>query len=310
MSETIVGEGAWRYRVDPQWAKLPAGREFGTTHGVVEDARGLIYIHHTASPSTFVFEPDGTFVKAWGETYAGGAHGMHLSGEADGEFLYLAATSLGFVAKTTLDGEEILRITTPPRSDIYDGEHRFVPTETTVAPDGTIYIADGYGQPWIHRYTKDGVYMDSFGGLGSEPGKLDNPHGIMLDTRGATPRILVSDRRNARLQYFSLDGTHEGIVEGMLRFPCTTIQWEDKLVIPDLYSRLTILDSRDTPATHLADWPECWKRDGWPNLPQSEWITGKVSSPHDLHVDAKGTIYLVEWLSEGTGKVTRFEKVE
>ena len=310
MSEQIVGDGAYRYRVNPEWARLPSSHEFGTTHGVVEDADGRIYIHHTGSPSTFVFEPSGTFITAWGEAYAGGAHGMHLSSEADGEFLYLAATSLGLVAKTTLDGEELLRITTPPRSDIYDDEHRFVPTETTVAPDGTIYIADGYGQPWIHRYTQEGRYIDSFGGHGSGPGQLDNPHGIMLDTRFQSPRILVSDRKNARLQYFGLDGSHESIVKGMLRFPCTTIQWKDKLFIPDLYSRLTILDSDDNLVTHLADWPDCWKRDGWPNLPKSEWIVGKVSSPHDLHVDMKGNIYLVEWLSEGTGKVTRFEKLE
>jgi hypothetical protein len=309
MSEVIVGEGDYRYRVNTGWPKLPADHRFGTTHGVVEDAAGRIYIHHTGSPSIFVFEPDGTFVAAWGEAYAGGAHGAHLNREADGEYLYLAATSLGFVAKTTLGGEEILRIATPPRADIYDDEHRFVPTETTVGPDGTIYIADGYGQSWVHRYSPAGDYQDSFGGPGSAPGQLDNPHGIMLDTRGAKPRILVSDRKNVRLQYFDLEGRHLGVVEGMLRFPCTTIQWNDHLFIPDLHSRLTILGPDDTLVAHLADWPECWTRDGWPNLPQTEWVPGRVSSPHDLHVDAAGNIYLAEWLSEGTGKVTKFERL-
>ncbi|MFW6288572.1 MAG: hypothetical protein ACOC2Q_02195 [Spirochaetota bacterium] len=304
-----IGNGKFRYRVNTDWARLPAGRRFGTTHGVVEDAAGRLYIHHTGSPSTFVFEPDGTFVTAWGEDYAVGAHGIHLSTEPDGEFLYLAATSLGFVAKTTLAGEELLRIETPPRTDIYDTDHAFVPTETTVAHDGTIYIADGYGQPWVHRYTQSGEYVESFGGLGSTPGLLDNPHGIMLDTRKSEPRILVSDRKNARLQYFTLDGTPDGVVEGMLRFPCTTIQHHDNLYIPDLYSRLTILGPDDTLVTHLADWPECWKREGWPNLPQSEWVAGKVSSPHDLHIDRAGNIYLAEWLSEGTGKVTKFERL-
>ncbi len=304
-----IGDGKYRYRVNTDWAQLPEGRRFGTTHGVVEDASGRIYIHHTGDPSTFIFEPDGTFVKAWGEDYAVGAHGMHLNAESDGEYLYLAATSLGFVAKTTLDGEELLRIETPPRTDIYDADHAFVPTEATVGPDGTIYITDGYGQPWVHRYTQSAEYIDSFGGLGSEPGRLDNPHGIMLDTRGANPRILVSDRKNARLQYFTLDGRPDGIVEGMLRFPCTTIQHDDNLYIPDLRSRLTVLGPDDKLLTHLADWPGCWERDGWPNLPRSEWVAGKVSSPHDLHVDRAGNIYLAEWLSEGTGKVTKFERL-
>lgn len=309
MSDIQTGSDPYRYRVNTDWAQLPDGYRFGTTHGVVEDAAGRIYIHHTGSPSTFVFEPDGTFVSAWGEAYAGGAHGIHLNRENGGEFLYLAATSLGVVAKTTPDGEELLRIATPPRPDIYDDEHRFVPTETTVAPDGTIFVADGYGQPWVHRYTPDGEYIDSFGGQGSDPGRLDNPHGIMLDTRGEEPRILVSDRKNVRLQYFDLEGRHLGVVEGMLRFPCTTIQWNDHIFIPDLHSRLTVLGPDDTLVTHLADWPYCWKRPGWPNLPRSEWVAGRASSPHDLHVDAHGNIYLAEWLSEGTGKVTKLERV-
>lgn len=304
-SPVIVGTGDYTYEYHLDWAKLPKGMEFATTHGVVEDSKGRIFIHHTGSPSVAVFEPDGTYITSWGEAYAGGAHGMHLSVENGEEFLYLAATSLNFVAKTTLDGEEVLRLGTPPRSDIYDEDHVFVPTETTVGPDGTIFVADGYGQPWVHRYTQDGKYLDSFGGLGDGLGQLDNPHGIMLDTRGGEPRILVSDRKNARLQYFSLGGKPLSITSGDVRFPCTTIQWQDRIYVPDLYSRLTILDKNDELLAHLGDWPDCWKRDGWPNLPRGEWVAGKYSSPHDLEVDRHGNIYVVEWLSEGTGKVSK-----
>lgn len=309
MDEVIIGEGAWRYRVNTSWPQLPEEYSFGTTHGVAEDAEGRIYIHHQGSPSVFVFEPDGRFVRAWGEAYAGGAHGMHLNREAAGEFLYLAATSLGMVVKTTLDGEEVLRITTPPRDDIYDDERRFVPTETTVAPDGTIFIADGYGQSWVHRYSPDGTYLDSFGGPGSEIGRLDCPHGIMLDERGPEPRILVSDRKNVRLHYFTLDGEPLHVVSGMLRHPCTTIEWKRHLFIPDLFSRLTILGPDDELVTHLADWPWIRERDEWPNIPREEWQPGRVSSPHDLHVDGTGNIYLVEWMTNATGKVTRFERL-
>lgn len=309
MKDITIGRGEKRYRVDSEWAKLPHGYRFGTTHGVAEDSTGRIYIHHTGSPSIFIFDREGNFIDAWGEEYAGGAHGLHLNREEDEEFLYLSATSLSFIAKTTLDGRELLRIVTPPRPDIYDDEHPFVPTETTVAPDGTIYIADGYGQPWVHRYTQSGEYLDSFGGLGAGQGQLDNPHGITLDTRNDKPRILVADRKNARLHYFDLKGNPLHRVEGILRFPCTAIQYGKELYIPDLYSRLTILDREDRLVTHLGNWQGCWEREGWPNLPKDQWIPGKVSSPHDLHVDAAGNIYLVEWLSEGTGKVTKFEKL-
>ena len=209
------------------------------------------------------------------------------------------------MAKTTLDGREVLRIGTPKRPDIYDTEHLFVPTETAVAPDGRIYVADGYGQPWVHIFDKDGRYLSSFGGKGSGEGQLDNPHGIKIDTRGPRPLVLVLDRGNSRLQYFTLDGKHVRFVPGLLRKPCTTEQWKDELYIPDLFSRLTILDGQDRLAAHLGDWPDCWKIEGWPNLPPSDWRVGQFSSPHDLHVDRQGNIYLAEWLSNGTGKVTK-----
>ncbi|MFP4377232.1 MAG: hypothetical protein ACLFP4_09325 [Spirochaetales bacterium] len=71
MDEPEIGLGEFRYRADHDWAKLSRDHSFGTTHGVVEDKDGYIYIHHTGSPSIFVFEPDGKFVRAFGEAYAG-----------------------------------------------------------------------------------------------------------------------------------------------------------------------------------------------------------------------------------------------
>jgi len=301
----VIGTGAHRYEVHSGWGKLPSGLSFGTTHGVVEDSSGRILIHHTGRQSVVTFEPDGTFVSSWGDEYQGGAHGMFLNRERDGEYLYLSTTSLGFVSKTTLDGREVFRIGTPNLPDIYDQERKFVPTETAVAPDGRIYVADGYGQPWVHIYDRDARYLSSFGGKGSGEGQLDNPHGIKVDTRGPQPLVLVSDRGNSRLQYFTLDGKHVRFVQGDLRKPCTTYQWKDEIYIPDLYSRLTILDRQDRLIAHVGDWPDCWTKEGWPNLPSSDWREGQFSSPHDLHVDGRGTIYVVEWLSNGTGKITK-----
>lgn len=302
----VIGTGSHRYEVIDQWGQLPSGLKFGTTHGVVEDADGRIYIHNTGPKSVIVFEPDGTFVSAWGEAYSQGAHGMLLNREGDREYLYLAATNQSIVVKTTTGGKELLRIETPPRADIYDPQHKFVPTECAVAPNGDIYITDGYGQSWVHQYSAKGKYIRSFGGpAGSDPGQLKQPHGIMIDTRGPEPLVLVSDRGNRRLQYFTLDGEWVRIVDQELRLPCTTIQWQDEIYIPDLHSRLSVFDRNDKLITHLGDRPGCWETKGWPNLPPSEWVVGAFSSPHDLHVDKAGNIYVVEWLSNGTGKVTK-----
>ncbi|MBI2435944.1 MAG: hypothetical protein HYV26_24070 [Candidatus Hydrogenedentes bacterium] len=301
----IIGSGAYQYEVVDQWGRLPVGVSFGTTHGVTEDAQGRIIIHHTGKDCTIFFDPEGNAITWWGADYATGAHGMFLNREKDGEFLYLSATSAGVVVKTTLEGEEVSRIGTPPRPDIYDADRRFVPTETAVSSSGEIYIADGYGQPWVHRYSPAAEYLDSFGGPGKAPGQLNNPHGVKTDTRSGRELLLVADRGNRRLQYFTLDGEFVRSVDDNLRLPCTALPWRDELYVPDLHSRLTILDKNDVLITHLGDRPGCWEKPGWPNLPPSDWEVGKFSSPHDLHVDERGNIYIVEWLSNGTGKVTK-----
>ena len=115
-----IGNDERSYEVVDQWGSLPTGLAFGTTHGVVEDSQGRIIIHHTGRQSVVAFDPEGNYLFSWGDQYQGGAHGIFLNQEDEGDFLYLSATSLGFVAKTTLDGREVFRIGTPDRPDIYD----------------------------------------------------------------------------------------------------------------------------------------------------------------------------------------------
>lgn len=304
-----IGSGNHRYTVVDRWGTFPDELVIGTTHAVVEDKQERIFVHHTGPECVVVCDPEGHVLTSWGADWHAGAHGMLLNAEDGEEFLYCAATSAGIMVKTTLTGEEVLRIGTPPRSDIYDVERKFVPTETAVASNGDIYIADGYGQSWIHRYNAAGEYLDSFGGPGSAPGKLQCPHGLKIDRRSGEERLLVADRVNVRLQYFTLEGSCLGAVTEDLRFPCTVNPWGDELYVPDLHSRISIFDGSDRLITHLGDRPDCWKKEGWPNLPESDWVEGAFSSPHDLHVDRAGNIYVAEWLSNETGKLTKLVRI-
>ncbi len=305
----IIGSGTHQYEVVEGWGQLPEGIGYGFTHGVVEDSQGRIFIHNTSKDSVCIFDPEGNFIKSWGPEYEAGAHGIFLNKEAEGEFLYLSTTKLNTVVKTTLDGEVVWTITQPDRPDIYDGEKKkFVPTETVVADNGDIYVADGYGQPWIHRYNSKAEYQGAFGGLGSGEGELKNPHGIAIDTRGAEPLILVSDRGNERLQYFTLDGSFVRFAaKGIIRKPCTTIQYKDEIYIPDLHSRITILDKNDQLIAHVGEREEGWKIEGWPNIAHELRQVGNFTSPHDLHVDGSGNIYLAEWINDG--RVTKLRRV-
>src|SRR5437016_10570899 len=215
----VVGSGAHVYEVQHDWGELPSSIRYGNTHGVVEDSQGRIYVHHTvhstseSSDSMVVFDAKGRFIKSWGKEFKGGAHSLHIQKEGSTEFLYLCDTKRAVVVKATLDGEEVFSLGYPEMSEAYkpgpDGKKiKYSPTNLAIAPNGDFYVGDGYGSSYINQYNKKGEFIRTFGGKGKEPGQLDCPHGLAVDTRGASPVLVVADRSNNRLQYFSLDGKH------------------------------------------------------------------------------------------------------
>ncbi|MBI5094973.1 MAG: twin-arginine translocation signal domain-containing protein [Candidatus Hydrogenedentes bacterium] len=307
MKSKVLGTGAHTYELVENWGKLPESKKFGYTHGVQEDSQGRIYIHNQSPDSVAIFDPDGKFIKSWGPQYAAGAHGFQLRKEDGVEYFYLAATSQHIVAKTTLDGEVVWTLNYPKEAGVYEAPEKFVPTNVAFGPNGDFYVADGYGQAYIHQYNKKAEYIRTWGGNGSEPGKMKCPHGIWLDTRGKEPLLVVADRANIRLQYFTLDGKHVSFVTDELRYPCHFDQRGTDLLIPDLHGRVTIFDKDNKLITHLGDTPGVEKKEGYPNLPHEQRIPGQFISPHAATWDHAGNIYVVEWVSDG--RVTKLRRV-
>jgi DNA-binding beta-propeller fold protein YncE len=293
-----MGSGSHAYEIAEGWGKLPEGVEYGYTHGVVVDSEDRVYVHNMSKDAVIVFDKEGHFITSWGEEFAAGAHGMLLNREGDQEFLYFADVARGLIVKTTLEGEVLLTLGTPDLPDVYNGEKKYVPTDVAVAPNGDIYATDGYGQSWVHQYNAQGEKIRSWGGKGSEPGKMNCPHGITIDTRGPEPLVYVADRGNHRIQIFTLDGEHVKFVTDDLDAPCSFYPFGDELYIPDLNSRVTILDKNDKLITHLGE-SQAFKKQGWPNLPVSERQVDKFNSPHGICVDSNRNVYVVEWISDG-----------
>jgi hypothetical protein len=223
-AKPVLGSGDHTYEVTHDWGELPARIAYGNTHGVCEDSQGHIYVHHTVNKvseshdSMVVFDAEGKFVKSWGAEFQGGAHGLHIRKEGSQEFLYLCDTKRAVVVKATLDGETVWSIGYPEESEAYkpvDGKKiKYSPTNLAVAPNGDIYVGDGYGSSYVNQYDKNAKYIRTFGGKGKEPGKLDCPHGIAVDLRDGKPILIVADRANARIQRFTLDGQHIDFVDG------------------------------------------------------------------------------------------------
>ena len=312
----VIGEGNHKYEVTHDWGELPKEISYGNCHGVVEDAQGLIYIHHTVNKESksddamVVFDSKGKFVKSWGKEFKGGAHGLHIRKEGSAEFLYMCDTKRSIVVKTTLSGEKVWEIGYPDESPSYkpntDGKKiAYKPTNLAVAKNGDIYVGDGYGSSFINQYSKDAKFIRSFGGgKGKEPGQLNSPHGIIIDDRGKGEMLAVADRGNSRLQYFTLDGKHSHFVNNT-NMPCHFSLRKGKMLIPDLAARITLFDEKNQLIAHLGE-----GGDGWRQLrtkSRDNFTPGKFVSPHGGIFDRKGDIYIVEWVE--VGRVTKLRKV-
>ncbi len=306
--DVVVGAGAHRYVWDPVWPKLPDSVVLGNTHGnVVVDKAGRIYFNTDSENAIVVVEPDGTFVRTMGAEWKGGLHGMALVREGEAEFLYIAHLGRHCAAKLTLAGEVVWTVGWPKESGLYEEEGQFNPTAIAVRPDGGFYVADGYGRSWVHEYSADRKWLRAFGGSGEEPGKFQTPHGLLLDTLGAEPMLVVADRENHRLQRFTLKGELVDVITADLSRPCSLARQGAVYAVADLNGRATLIGAEKGEfIAHLAEQPDPARR-AQNGIPRVDWRAGEFLSPHGIAFGKDGALYVQDW--NHLGRVTRLTPI-
>jgi hypothetical protein len=329
--QLVVGTGEHRYEVLHNWAQLPEKYSWQTTHNVAIDRDENLYVIHEGRenqkdhPSIFVFDREGKFVRAFGSQFQGGGHGLEVIPEGNEQFLYVTGyQQLKNFAKLTLKGEPIWEKRAPMDSGLYPkdedtkpakrwGRDAFMPTNYAFLPDGGFFLADGYGAYRIHRYDKSGNWVSKFGEPGAGNGQFNTPHGIAIDNRpGRQPSVVVADRANKRLQWFTFEGKHLQTLDGFI-LPANLDIHGDVLLVPDLSARVTLLDKNNKVIAHLGEdpaWREQVTKDGnkLRSQPKGEgWVPGKFLHPHDACFDRAGNIFVAEWVH--TGRITKLRKL-
>ena len=302
----VIGEWEHQYECVHGWGQLPSHLHWETTHGVTVDEAGFVYIKQqgdgrTAMDTIVVFDPAGKFVRSFGKGIYPGGHGIDIRKEGGEEVLYLCDIYHREVIKTNLKGEQVWKRSYPKEAGVYKDVRGYRPTNVAFGPDGGFYVGDGYGSHYIHQYDKDANWVRTWGGEGVAPGKMRTPHGLWLDDRpGRTPSLVVADRANARLQYFTLDGKHLGFVNGLL-FPAHFDIRGEVLLVPDLHARVSLFDRNNKVIVHLGDDPE-WIKEVKKLKVRNEpnrCPAGKFIHPHDACFDRDGNIFVVEWVPAG-----------
>src|SRR6266478_600645 len=305
-SPARIGSGAQTYELVEEWGRLPVGMKYGFGCGVVVDSRDRVYVtSRSTTPCVAVFDRHGKLLETWSSDFADKvgytadqvkdtAHCIYWSKEGKNEFLYV----IGNVDKEGSTSQK------------FEWTN---PTDVAVAANGDIYVVDGYGSQRVSRFDRNFKHIKTIGerteksavGPNAPHGTFNTCHGVWINTLRSEPEVFIADRHNDRLEVYSLELEYKRTLAGDVRNPCCFYQHKDKLYVPDLASRVTILDADGKLVAHLGDGREA---DGKTNKPDNKSNPAMFAAPHAMCVDSHGDLYVVEWVD--FGRARKFKHVK
>jgi hypothetical protein len=213
----------------------------------------------------------------------------------DGELLLTLGENAGTPSDSGYDGSNLTTITRGARPF-----NR--PTNLAVAPNGDLYVSDGYGNARVHRFSPSGQLLGSWGEPGTGPGQFMLPHGIAVD---ATGNVLVCDRESDRIQVFTADGrflreitdvqrpTQIVLARGLMYV--SELGWRpgqrsfrNGPITREMPARVSVLDANGIVITRLGGSNPC--------------APGSFCAPHGLAVASNGDLFVAEVVWTIAGK--------
>ncbi len=319
--DNVIGHGGFTYKVDKGWAKISVNSNpLFNCHEMIQDSKGrLIMLGDCTKNNILIFDKSGTLLDYWGSAFPGG-HGLSIAKEGADDFLMITDCGwfqdktgkwdrqAGQVLKTTTDGKLIFSIGHPKTIGIYKDDEYFQPTETAVAANGDIYVADGYGSDYIIQYNSRGQYIRHFGGHNNadKEHNLHNAHGVAIDERDKSNPVLVCTSREENcFKIFSMDGKFKKRLDMPGMFVCRAVIKGDNLYAGVCWSKnaegkqfdnsgfITILDKNNKVVSSPGGTAPVYKD----NILQQ---TFQAPNPvfnhgHDVCVDDEQNLYVCQW---------------
>lgn len=303
---TQVGEGEFTFAADPHWHALPAGCELREVTAVATDSQDRAYVFNRSDRHpVLVFDRAGNYLASWGAGQFARPHGIHIDGEDN---VYCTDDLDHTVKKFTIAGDLLLTLGhsgRPSATGATSVDYRDIrragppfnfPTNVAIGRSGDIYVADGYGNARIHKFSATGELLVSWGEPGAGPGQFHVPHGIAIDRHGV---VYVADRENSRIQKFDAAGRHLETWNDIAR-PCQVfVDAADRVYVAELGYRAGMFPGNQPPHANATGGRvsiftatgELLARWGGGEAPCE---AGDFFAPHDIWVDAHGDVYVSE----------------
>jgi len=273
-----VGTGKYTYELIENWGKLPAGDTFGMVSAIATDSQDRVFAFQRKEPPMLIFDRDGNLTDSWGNGSFEFAHGIHIADDV----VYVTDRNTSVCIMYTLDGKPIQML---GRHGVHSdtgcenpgdlvpraaGPFNY-PAELVPSPSGDLYVADGYRNSRVHRFSNDGQLKKSWGLPGkSGPNEFHLPHSLLIDG----DNVVVCDRENDRIQVFDLDGDFKEIWDDIQRPMDISMDTDGNYMVSegqrDNSARISILDKKGGVLSRF----EC------------------RGSGHGSWIDSRGDIYL------------------